>query len=111
MDQSEYFVDGSMSMRHSDWHRYECKIRKVEESKLLLHWHGFGKQKDIWIERDSEDLGPLDLADVPPPAPTNSLKKVANATPSGSSGQQPLASPTAKDVENSSGCKSCVAPL
>ena len=111
MDQSEYIVDGSVSMRHSDGHRYECKIRKVEESKLLLHWHGFGKQKDFWIERDSEDLGPLDLADVAPPAPTSSLKKVANATPSESSGQQPLASATVKDVENSSGCKSCVAPL
>ena len=111
LGESECIVSGGVSVRHTDNRKYECKIVKVEEAKLLLHWHGFGRSKDFWIERDSADLGLLDLADVAPPAPTKSLKKVAKATPAISGGQQNLASATVEGKENGSDCKGCSAPL
>ena len=111
LGESECFVGGGVSVRHTDNGRYECKIVKVEEAKLLLHWHGFGRVKDFWIDRDSADLGLLDLADVPPPAPTKSLKKVAKTTPAISCEQQNLASATVEGVEKVSDCNGCSAPL
>ena len=56
-------------------------------------------------------MGLLDLADVVPPAPTKSLKKVAKTTPARSCGQQPSAPATVEDVVNMSNCKGCSAPL
>ena len=68
-------VGDGVSVLHSDGHRYECKVKKVDETRIHLHWHGYGKSSsDFWIDLGSDALGPLEDADVPPPPPTRSLK-------------------------------------
>ena len=71
---SEVVVGDGVSMLHSDGHRYECKVKKVEETRIFLHWHGYGKLSDFWVDLDSDELGPVENASIPPPPPVKSLK-------------------------------------
>ena len=73
-------VGDGVSVLHSDGSRYECKVRKVEDERIQLHWHGYGKISDFWLDLDDDALGPLEEASVPPPRPIKSLKsKVGQA--------------------------------
>ena len=70
----EVVVGDGVSVCHSDGNRYECKVKKAESTRIFLHWHGYGKTPDFWMDLDSDDLGPLEDASVPPPPPTKSLR-------------------------------------
>ena len=72
-------VGDGVSVRHvDDGHRHECKVLKIEENMVLLHWHGYkgkaGPWQDFWLERSSDRLGSIEAADVEPPRPAKSLK-------------------------------------
>ena len=42
-------VGGAVSVSHGDdGHRYECKVVKVEENMVLLHWHGYNGKAGRW---------------------------------------------------------------
>ena len=71
---SDINVGDGVSVLHSDGHRYECKVKKVDDTKVHLRWHGFGKSSDFSVDLGSDTLGPLEDADVLPPPPTRSLK-------------------------------------
>ena len=71
---SEVVVGDGVSVLHSDGHRYECKVKKVEDTRIFLHWHGYGKLSDFWVDLDSDELGPVENASIPPPPPVKSLK-------------------------------------
>ena len=103
-------VGDGVSVLHSDGSRYECKVRKVEDEKIQLHWHGYGKISDFWLDLDSDVLGPLEDASVPPPPPTKSMKsqvlnQARRASTTGVSDRQKSTSET--DELSSSKCTRC----
>ena len=104
-------VGDAVSVLHSDGSRYECKVKKVEDEKIKLHWHGYGKISDFWLDLDSDALGPLEDASVPPPPPTKSMKSNAlnqagRSSTTGVSDGQKSASET-DDELSSSKCTRC----
>ena len=53
-------------LHDGDGKRYECKVMEVDESqsRVLLHWHGFGKTPNFWLPRASDKIGHIDDADA-----------------------------------------------
>ena len=105
---SDVSVGDGVSVLHSDGHRYECKVKKVDDAKVHLRWHGFGKSSDFSVDLGSDTLGPLEDADVLPPPPTRSLKLKVGRAPSTSAGvtdNQKTGSDS--DEDQSSHCTHC----
>ena len=101
-------VGDGVSVLHSDGHRYECKVKKIDGNELYLHWHGYGKTfPDFWLAQDSDKLGLLEEANISPPPPTKSMKDVAMQA-AGVANQQQIISATA---EHLSSCTKCPGQL
>ena len=77
---SRVVVGDGVSVLHSDGNRYECKVKAIEDTRIQLHWHGYGKISDFWLDLDSDALGPLEDASVLPPPPTKSMKSRVRRT-------------------------------
>ena len=108
-------VNDGVSVLHSDGNRYECKVKIVEDKRIHLHWHGYGKISDFWLDLDSDALGPLEEASVPPPPPTRSmmskvrrtdLNQARRSSTTGVSGRQNSVSENDVDL-SPSGCTRC----
>ena len=108
-------VGDGVSVLHSDGNRYECKVKDVEDTRIYLHWHGYGKISDFWLDLSSDELGPLEEASVLPPPPTKSMKNKVRRTDldhtrrsstAGVSDQRIRVSET-DDEQSSSGCTRC----
>ena len=101
-------VGDGVSVLHSDGHRYECKVKKIEGDELYLHWHGYGKTfPDFWLARDSDKLGLLEEANILPRPPTRSMKDLV-AQAAGVANQQQTISAT---DEHLSSCTKCSGQL
>ena len=101
-------VGDGVSVLHSDGHRYECKVKKIEGDELYLHWHGYGKTfPDFWLARDSDKLGLLEEANILPRPPTKSMKDLV-AQAAGVANQQQTISAT---DEHLSSCTKCSGQL
>ena len=73
---SNLVVGGAVSVSHGEaGHRYECKVVDIEDGTVLLHWHGYKRKLDFWLDLGSDRIGSIEAADVEPPRPAKSLKK------------------------------------
>ena len=112
---SRVVVGDGVSVLHSDGNRYECKVKTIEDTRIQLHWHGYGKISDFWLDLDSDALGPLEEASVLPPPPTKSMKsrvrrtdlnQARRSSTSGVPDRQKSASES-HDDQSPSGCTRC----
>ena len=53
-------------LHDGDGMRYECKVMEVDESqsRVKLHWHGYGKAPDFWLSETSDKIGHIDDANA-----------------------------------------------
>ena len=53
-------------LHDGDGMRYECKVMDVDESqsRVKLHWHGYGKAPDFWLSETSDKIGHIDDANA-----------------------------------------------
>ena len=73
---SNLVVGDAVSVSHGEaGHRYECKVADIEDGTVLLHWHGYKRKLDFWLDLGSDRIGSIEAADVEPPRPAKSLKK------------------------------------